>query len=520
MRRGRASLTASPLLVGATTVLVVLVAVVLAYNANQGLPFVPTRELDVQLRDGSNLVAGNEVRSGGFRVGIVSDLRTASLAGGRGIAIARLKLDESAGPIPADSRVVVRQRSALGLKYVDLNRGRSPRELVDGATLPLAQTEVPVQFDEVLNMFDRPTRRAAQDALTGFGDAFAIRGADLNRTVEELPGLFGDLAPVARTLADPETRLGRFFNELADAARVVAPVADVNARLFSDMATTFAALAADPAALRDTIAKSPGTLAVGTESLRVQRPFLSDTASVSHDLRLTARELRPALPIINDALEIGTPVLRRTVALNRRLDGTLAALRDLARDPGTTTALSGLDATVGTLGPQLRFLGPFQTVCDDWNYWWTYLAEHISEPDPTGLAQRVGAMTAGEQDNAIGAHGATGPANAEGYVEESAPMGDPAVLHGRMNFAAVDRHGNADCEIGQSGYEQGPAATYAPKTSATGQPLRVVLDPHLAGNQGPTYQSLRNGITRVPRGQTFSAEPETGAQLPVEVRQP
>ncbi len=40
-RRGQAALTASPVLVGAVTVLVTIVAVFLSYNANSGLPFVP-----------------------------------------------------------------------------------------------------------------------------------------------------------------------------------------------------------------------------------------------------------------------------------------------------------------------------------------------------------------------------------------------------------------------------------------------------------------------------------------------
>ena len=40
-RRSRAALTASPVLVGAVTVLVTIVAVFLSYNANTGLPFVP-----------------------------------------------------------------------------------------------------------------------------------------------------------------------------------------------------------------------------------------------------------------------------------------------------------------------------------------------------------------------------------------------------------------------------------------------------------------------------------------------
>ena len=44
MTRGRAtaSLVASPVLVGAVTVLISIIAVLIAYNANPGLPFVPT----------------------------------------------------------------------------------------------------------------------------------------------------------------------------------------------------------------------------------------------------------------------------------------------------------------------------------------------------------------------------------------------------------------------------------------------------------------------------------------------
>ena len=47
MKRGSSAsnLTASPVLVGAVTLLVTLVAVYLSYNANSGLPFVPTYDL-------------------------------------------------------------------------------------------------------------------------------------------------------------------------------------------------------------------------------------------------------------------------------------------------------------------------------------------------------------------------------------------------------------------------------------------------------------------------------------------
>ena len=72
MRRGQASIVANPVLVGAVTTLVTVVAVFLAYNANNGLPFVPTYELKADVPNAANLVKGNEVRIGGSRVGVVS----------------------------------------------------------------------------------------------------------------------------------------------------------------------------------------------------------------------------------------------------------------------------------------------------------------------------------------------------------------------------------------------------------------------------------------------------------------
>ena len=93
-------------------------------------------------------------------------------------------------------------------------------------------------------------------------------------------------------LADPRTNIQGFFSELDDAARVVAPVSKTNARLFTTMADTFGAISRDRQALKDTIAKAPGTLDTGTRSLRVQRPFLEHTAALSTDLDAAAVELR------------------------------------------------------------------------------------------------------------------------------------------------------------------------------------------------------------------------------------
>ena len=46
-----------------------------------GLPFVPTRELKVDFASGANLVVGNDVREGGYRIGLVSDMEPDPAAG-------------------------------------------------------------------------------------------------------------------------------------------------------------------------------------------------------------------------------------------------------------------------------------------------------------------------------------------------------------------------------------------------------------------------------------------------------
>ena len=55
--------------------------------------------------------------------------------------------------------------------------------------------------------------------LDYFGTALAGRGTALNRTLASLPGLFGDLPPVMRTVAAPDTQLQRLLTETAEQAR-------------------------------------------------------------------------------------------------------------------------------------------------------------------------------------------------------------------------------------------------------------------------------------------------------------
>jgi len=514
-RRGSASIVANPILVGAVTVLVVTVAVFLAYNANNGLPFVPSRTVLVELPNGADITKGVEVREGGFRIGIVETL-TPERRNGRVQALLRLKLDEASGPVPVDSRILVRPRSPLALKIVELDRGDSRRYVPEGGRIPLRQTRIATDLDELYSIYDRPTREGVRDNLVGFGGAFATRGSDLNETIVRLPQFFGHLAPVMRNLASPRTRLQRFFGELGDFTRVVAPVSEEWARTFTTMADTFDAITRDPEALAETIRRTPPTLDASIRSFRVQRPFLRDTAALSVDLRAVAGDLRVALPPLNRALRVGTPVSRRSVELNDALRETLATVRDVTSTPTTNAALRGLTATVTTLQPQLRFLGPYVTVCNYWNIFWTFVAEHFSSPDPTGSTQRV-LLNSGDRNQRDRVSGELG-ANEFSTGQGASPGEVREYLHANVYGApAVTPNGEANCVPGQQGYAFG-ANTGDP--TPNGFYRRTVvdqannLDPATTPRVGTTFREFDiNGRgrgrnrDRVPAGQTFTDLP-------------
>jgi virulence factor Mce-like protein len=501
MKRASASAFASPVLIGAVTVLVTLIAVFLAYNANLGLPFVPTQELKVEIPDASALVVGNDVKEGGFRVGLVAQEKPIRLKNGGTAAELTLQLKQANKNVPVDSTVTIGELSVLGLKYVDLHTGKSRHLIADGGTLPITQTRVPTQLDDVLKTFDANTRVHMQRNLAGYGDTLAGRGADLNDTIAHLPPLLSNLEPVAHYLSQPSTELTRFINSLNRFMGDVAPVAQVNVDLFRHGATTFQALVRYPQKLEQTIAQSPPTLSVGTSSLAAQRPFLADFTTLGHYLGPATSTLKSSLPQINPAVEQGTRVLDRTPPLDRQTQNVLAALQRLAQDPTTNVAVNGLADTGQILNPMLRYLGPFQTVCDDWNYWWTYLSEHLSAQTNYGFAQRVLINLGNPQNNGVGQQGANSPPN---NSKPALPLfGGREYYHAQTYGAAIDNQGNADCETGQRGYPY-----KLNHLDPQGRPWAT--DNHTPGDQGPTFK----GRSRVPAGETFDREPLTGFQLP------
>ncbi|MQA07092.1 MAG: MCE family protein [Pseudonocardiaceae bacterium] len=150
-------------------------------------------QVTVQLPDSGGIFTNAEVTYRGVPVGRVAKLELSD----HGLDV-QLRIEDSAPAIPADSRAVVANRSAVGEQYVDLqpDDGSGPF-LEQGSVIPVRKTQTPAGPEVLLANLDRLVASVPKESL--------------RVTVDELDKAFRDTGPAMRTLLDA----GGSFTETA-----------------------------------------------------------------------------------------------------------------------------------------------------------------------------------------------------------------------------------------------------------------------------------------------------------------
>jgi phospholipid/cholesterol/gamma-HCH transport system substrate-binding protein len=138
----------------------------------------------VQLADSGGIFPNAEVTYRGVAVGRVERLMLSD----NGIDVV-LDIDDSAPPIPADTKAVVANRSAVGEQYVDLQPPHDDGPyLADGSVIPESRTTTPAGPDVLLSNLDSLVTSVPQDSLL--------------TTVDELYLAFQNTGPALQVLLD------------------------------------------------------------------------------------------------------------------------------------------------------------------------------------------------------------------------------------------------------------------------------------------------------------------------------
>ena len=473
-RRRERSVFANPVLIGAVTVLIAIVAVFLAYNANSGLPFVPRYALRVDVRNANELSTGAEVHMGGALVGNVTSVTAARDASGEPVAVLNLALNKNIEPLAVNSTFAIRLKGSIGVKYLDVTPGDSPRTLPDGALVPAIQTAASVDLDQVLSTFDRPTRAGVVAATAGYGEGLAGRGPDINSAIGAFVPLVTDLRPVMRNLASRQTDLGGFFHGLESFSGAIAPVARQQADLYANLDTTFRALAGVAVPfLQEWISQTPPTLQTVIARSPTIRPFLRDTTALLADLRPGFATLPRSAPVLASAFAAGTRNLPGTTALDRRLVSLARTLQRYGQTPSVQQGLDRLTLTLSSLRSPLAFLTPAQTSCNYVTLFLRNIASLLSERTGGGTTFRFLLVAI---DDVAG--GESVPSSRPYLTPDTSPIDEHGPLH-------VDPYPNTDspgqtpeCSAGNEPYSAGravignPANDVGLKTETTSRSRR------------------------------------------------
>jgi ABC-type transporter Mla subunit MlaD len=498
-RRRSTSLAGSPLLIGAVTTLIVVVAVFLSYNANNGLPFVPTYNIKVALPEGSGLQPSNQVRIGGTRVGLIGTVTPhQDPSTGRVTAIANLKLEKKVEPLPADTKAIVLSVSAIGLKYLELEKGTSTETIKAGGEIPVSQATEPVDIDQLFNMFDQKTRTAIQQNTNNFGDGLAERGLEINDALATLKPLVTNAIPVLHNLASPQTDLRGLFKGLDRPAEQTAPVAAQNAALFSEQDTFFTAFASVSKSLEEATEGGPASLEQAIFSLPYEAPFTEKSTEFMRLLRPSAKTLTTVAQPLGDAFAKGAVNLKAATTLNTRLAESSQAFQKFAENPIVTAGLEDFTQTLQYGNPVVAGLAGEQAFCNYITLTFRNVASLQSENIGVGSLARTGLVLSPSGPNNEG-FPSTAPAN--GPSIEKAFVGSSTIVdnnHVHANpYPNVAGPGQPRvCEAANETYEKGKAVLgNLPAASVANQREITSREQNLFGSKYSSQQLKNLGIS-------------------------
>jgi phospholipid/cholesterol/gamma-HCH transport system substrate-binding protein len=201
--------------------------------ANLGAIFgATTYPVTMQLSDSGGIFTGADVTYRGVSVGRVGPLTLTA----RGVD-AQLDLDRGGPGIPADVTAAVRNLSAIGEQYVDLQPASdSGPDLRPGSVIPLSRTSVPVSVDRVVSSLDGFVRSVPLDSLRTvvdeLGKSFAnsrIPLGELLDTTSEFTKAATDALPQTtallsdgRTVLTTQNQVAGQFADFSSSLRLLA----------------------------------------------------------------------------------------------------------------------------------------------------------------------------------------------------------------------------------------------------------------------------------------------------------
>ncbi len=314
-------------------------------------------EIHIPFREATQLAQQSDVRISGVSVGKVQDI---VLADDGEHAMAEVNIEDKYGPIPKDTRAILRTKTLLGETYIELTpgSGNGPK-LPDGGTLAAANIAESVQLDEIFRTFDASTRAAFQTWQQEAAVAIEGRGQALSYAFGELEPTFSEFDRLFRVLDSQRLAVKQLFSNGATTFRALRGREGQLASLIDNSDAVFRTTAARDRDIEALFRAFPTFQDESRLVLERFKAFAQNANPLMRQLVPAAEELSPTLiafsrfaPEAKGFFEGFAPVIARAPT-------GFPALRKLFRDD-FPPFLRALDPFLRNLNPVITGLGLYK----------------------------------------------------------------------------------------------------------------------------------------------------------------
>lgn len=275
-----------------------------------------------------NLYSGENVMVDGVDVGRITSDDYVNGQAVVGIGI----YDEKYYPLHQGTTVILRFGTTIGngTRYIQLIPGASSApEIPNGGLIGLSHTVQSVEFDQIFDIFNAPTRSAFRGASAGAGNVFGPRAAQIGAGVNAGGPALDALSGFTAELASDQQSLSSLVGSGASLTQSLANHDGQIAELVSNAAGTFNALASNTSGVTSSLSLLPPTLMQVKATLgrlsgsighlgglvTAVAPGAAQLRTLSADLLPAMRDLRTTIPVADQTLRIGTTASPAITAL-------------------------------------------------------------------------------------------------------------------------------------------------------------------------------------------------------------
>jgi virulence factor Mce-like protein len=303
-------------LIGAAFIAVVLILTVAVFAGVHRKPFEPsTRKVVVEFEKAAQLHTGDQVRLEGDIDGKVEKVEPSPTPENARVT---LRVDKDAGPIYADARARLREKTLLGgAFYVDIDRGTRGAGPLGSKIITTDRTSVQTEIEDITDVFREDAVSGLQTLPKEFGKALADPAppAKVLSTVNDIAKDAG-AAVYALRGRQPGKDLPRLVQSTSRAVKALDTPTDDLRTVVAGAAATLQTTGRRSAELRQTIAAGPGatydmahTLARLDGTLDVARGLIHRLDRSAPLVAPTFKELHPTLALADDTLRRNTPLI-------------------------------------------------------------------------------------------------------------------------------------------------------------------------------------------------------------------